>query len=119
MKYNIGDKVRIRPDLKKYRHYGKVETNSDMTEFRGDIVTITRIDTRKPITYKIEEDNGDNHWTEAMFVDIEKEEHIKPHHYTINKITGYGTVITLEDGTRIYQSEKGHVVQLSTNSILS
>ena len=53
-----------------------------------------------------------------MFVDIE-EEHIKPHHYTINKITGYGTVITLEDGTRIYQSKEGHVVQLSTNSTLS
>lgn len=50
MKYNIGDKVRIRPDLEKYRHYGKIETNSDMTEFRGDIVTITRIDTK---TYNI------------------------------------------------------------------
>ena len=117
MKYNIGDKVRIRPDLEEYRYYKKVEANSDMTEFRGDIVTITRIDTRKPITYQIKEDYEDNHWTEAMFVDIE-EEHIKPH-YIINKIPGYGTVITLEDGTRIYQSEKGHVVQLSTNSTLS
>ena len=116
MKYNIGDKVRVRPDLQKYRHYGKVETNSRMTEFRGDIVTI--IDTKKPITYKIKEDDGDNYWTEVMFVDIEKEEHIKPH-YTIDKIPEYGTVITLEDGTRIYQSKEGHVVQLSTNSTLS
>lgn len=118
MGFKVGDKVRVRPDLKKYRAYGRVETNSRMTEFRGDIVTITLIDTKKPITYKIKEDDGDNYWTEVMFVDIEKEEHIKPH-YTIDKIPEYGTVITLEDGTRIYQSKEGHVVQLSTNSTLS
>ena len=38
---------------------------------------------------------------------------------TIDKIPDYGTIITLEDGTRIYQSKEGHVVQLSTNSTLS
>ena len=48
-----------------------------------------------------------------MFVPIERD------NCSINKITGYGTVITLEDGTRIYQSKEGHVVQLSTNSTLS
>ena len=39
--------------------------------------------------------------------------------FSISKIREYGTVITLEDGTRIYQSKEGHVVQLSTNSTLS
>ena len=37
----------------------------------------------------------------------------------IDNIPGHGTVITLEDGTRIYQSKEGHVVQLSTNSTIS
>ena len=120
MKYNIGDTVRVRPDLIKHKNYGGVETSSRMTKFRDHIVTITQIDTAKPITYSIKEDNEKCYWTADMFVGIatEKGETIKPH-YTIDNIPGHGTVITLEDGTRIYQSKEGHVVQLSTNSTLS
>ena len=120
MKYNIGDTVRVRPDLIKHKNYGGVETSSRMAKFRDHIVTITQIDTAKPITYSIKEDNEKFYWTKDMFVGIatEKGETIKPR-YTIEGIPCYGTVITLEDGTRIYQSKEGHVVQLSTNSTLS
>ena len=37
----------------------------------------------------------------------------------IRPIGTYPILVTFEDGTRIYQSKEGHVVQLSTNSTLS
>ena len=83
--------------------------------FAGSIVTINKV--LGTTRYGIEEDRGIWTWTTDMFVGIQ--DPTPDYNYTINKITGYGTVIILEDGTRIYQSKEGHVVQLSTNSTLS
>ncbi len=116
MEFKVGDKVEVRSDLDVNLRYNNVNVSSDMLyEFAGSIVTIDKV--LGTTRYVIEEDRGVWTWTTDMFVGIQKP--IPDDKCTINKITGYGTVITLEDGTRIYQSKEGHVVQLSTNSTLS
>lgn len=116
MRFEIGDIVKVRHDLSEDRRYNDVGVCQDMVDdFAGSLVTINGLlGTGK---YRIKEDKGIWTWTTDMFKEIQSP--IPDHKYTINKITGYGTVITLEDGTRIYQSKEGHVVQLSTNSTLS
>ena len=116
MRFEIGDIVKVRHDLSEDRRYNDVGVCQDMVnDFAGSVVTIYGLTgTGK---YRIKEDKGRWTWTTDMFVGIQAA--IPDNKYRINKITGYGTVITLEDGTRIYQSKEGHVVQLSTNSTLS
>lgn len=116
MGFKVGDKVEVRSDLDVDLRYNSVNVSSDMISgFAGSIVTIDKV--LGTTRYGIEEDKGLWTWTTDMFVKIQ--ETIPDNKYRINKITGYGTVITLEDGTRIYQSKEGHVVQLSTNSTIS
>ena len=111
MKYKIGDTVRVRVDLNSEKTYNGISVSIPMVRnLAGKEVTISHFNGK---VYKIKEDNNIWNWTDPMFVPIERD------NCSINKITGYGTVITLEDGTRIYQSKEGHVVQLSTNSTLS
>ena len=115
MELKIGDKVQIRSDLNVDTTYGDVNVHKDMVEHHaGEIATIAALLGKN--RYRIREDSSWT-WHLSMFT-IYPQETIKPH-YTIDNIPGYGTVITLEDGTRIYQSKEGHVVQLSTNSTLS
>ena len=117
MELKIGDKVQIRSDLNINIKYGDVNVHKDMVErHAGEIATIVALLGKN--RYRIREDSNYWTWHLSMFDIYKPQEDIKPH-YTIGKIPGYGTVITLEDGTRIYQSKEGHVVQLSTNSTLS
>ena len=67
MKYKVGDKVKIREDLIIGEGYGEHRVVSDMTEFIGDIVTITNV---FPSGYGIKEDNGEWYWSEDMFEEI-------------------------------------------------
>ena len=116
MELKIGDKVQIRSDLNENIMYGGINVHNDMIEHHaGETATITALLGKN--LYRIREDSNYWTWHLSMFT-IYTQETIKPH-YTIDNIPGYGTVITLEDGTRIYQSKEGHVVQLSTNSTLS
>ena len=114
MELKIGDKVQIRSDLNVNITYGDVNVHEDMVEFHAG-KTATIIALLGENRYRIREDSNYWIWHLSMFT---PKETIKLH-YTIDKIPGYGTVITIEDGTRIYQSKEGHVVQLSTNSTLS
>ena len=114
MELKIEDKVRIRSDLNVDTTYGDVNVHEDMVEFYAG-KTATIIALLGENRYRIREDSNYWTWHLSMFT---PQETIKPN-YTIDKIPGYGTVITLEGGTRIYQSKEGHVVQLSTNSTLS
>lgn len=116
MRFEIGDIVKVRHDLSEDRRYNTVAVYRAMVyEFAGSVVTIDGlVGTGK---YRIKEDKGRWTWSTDMLVKMH--DTIIESKHTINKITGYGTVITLEDGTRIYQSKEGHVVQLSTNSTLS
>ena len=117
MELKIGDKVQIRSDLNENIMYGDINVHKDMVEYyAGETATIDALLGKN--RYRIREDSNYWTWHLTMFDTYKPQETIKPH-YTIDKIPGYGTVITLEDGTRIYQSKEGHVVQLSTNSTLS
>ena len=116
MELKIGDKVQIRSDLNENITYGDINVHKDMVErHAGEIATIAALLGKN--RYRIREDSSWT-WHLSMFTLYTPQETIKPN-YTIDNIPGYGTVITLEDGTRIYQSKEGHVVQLSTNSTLS
>lgn len=74
-KYKIGDKVKIREDLKGYKYYGGIYCNSDMAERAGEIVTITDTIIYKAFssqayqTYKISDDEDEYLWSEEMFDD--------------------------------------------------
>ena len=72
MKYKVGDKVKIREDLKINNEYDNMYFNSEMSKHRGQIATIKRADLDN--TYKINLDDGDYWWTDAMFEDVEEEE---------------------------------------------
>lgn len=63
MKYKVGDKVRIKRDLKQEDDY-KFGVVSEMEELKGQIVTIVRIDGD---AYTLEEDKGAWSWSEDMF----------------------------------------------------
>lgn len=70
MKYKVGDKVRIRSDLKETMNnaiYG-ISVNSEMVKLAGKMVTIKDIINEK--IYKIKE--YDFAWTDEMFECIEK-----------------------------------------------
>ena len=72
MKYKIGDKVLVRPDLKEGKTYGDEVIMSDMLFFRGKIVTIEHVD--HPDCYRIKEDPNQWHWTDEMFSEKSSEE---------------------------------------------
>ena len=73
-KYQPGDKVRVKSDLKVGESYymdDKVSSDcfmKDMQQFSGKIVTIDFISSWK--TYEIKEDDFNYNWTDEMFEDI-------------------------------------------------
>ena len=72
MKYKIGDKVLVRPDLEENKIYGIEVAMSDMLFFRGKIVTIEHVN--HPYYYRIKEDPDQWYWTDEMFSEKESEE---------------------------------------------
>lgn len=64
LKYNVGDKVRIRPDLSESVQYGGVGVNEFMTAIKGNYVRIIR---KMETSYYISPDNaGQWYWTDEM-----------------------------------------------------
>ena len=72
MKYKIGDKVLVRPDLEEGEKYGDETFMSEMLHLKGKIVTIEHVD--HPNCYRIKEDSDQWHWTDEMFSEKEPEE---------------------------------------------
>lgn len=62
MKYNLGDKVKIREDLLDNEWYGAYAFSREMTEMKGKVVTIERIIFGG---YKVKECSFN--WTDEMF----------------------------------------------------
>lgn len=71
MKYKVGDKVRVREDLKEGERYGKYYFVPPMWEYIGQIVTIKKVCSNR---YYIAEDIGTWTWTDKMLEPIEKGE---------------------------------------------
>jgi hypothetical protein len=70
MKYEIGDIVKVREDLKVGKDNGDVYVTVDMAEFAGKLVTIDSIDGEY---YHIEEDNLNYYWIDEFFEDENEE----------------------------------------------
>ena len=77
MKYNVGDKVRVRKDLVNYSEYGGELFVRGMQQFKGKVVTICRLLDDK---YFIREDTSEYAWTNEMLEGIANDE-IKPDYY--------------------------------------
>ena len=68
MKFKVGDKVKVRKDLKVNERYGVDFFVEDMKRFRGKIVTIFSV--RESLEkYKIAQDAYGRNWTDEMFED--------------------------------------------------
>lgn len=69
MKYKVGDKVKIRRDLKTNIYYGATVAVEEMVELAGKTATIECVneDCYGDIFYHLEEDKNGWYWTELMF----------------------------------------------------
>lgn len=72
MKYKVGDKVRVRSDLKENTRYGEQIFSPDMRPFLGKIVEISEILIED--SYHIKETEGGYgwFWTDEMFEPVEE-----------------------------------------------
>lgn len=86
MKFKVGDKVKIRRDLSSDNNY-MLSVTDTMAKYRGEIMTIKKIDITYPKSYLLEEDRCNFNWTEDMF-----EQNIKPTKEELFKMP-LGTII--------------------------
>lgn len=68
MNHKVGDKVRIRPDLRTDIKYGMIEAVEKMCTLTGQILTISETNDEGGY-YILEEDDGYSCWTDEMFED--------------------------------------------------
>ena len=70
MKYKIGDKVKVRNDLKVFKRYGDKTFVERMEKYKGKLVTISE---EFPGFYHIKEDKNEHwDWAEQMFESVVK-----------------------------------------------
>lgn len=86
MQYKVGDKVRVRSDLKENTRYGEQIFSPDMRQFLGKIVEISEILIEN--LYHIKETEGGREWfwTDEMFEGLAEDE-----------LTAEEAIKTLED----------------------
>lgn len=89
MKYKVGDKVRVKEDLKVDEIYGRERFVDNMEHLKGKIVTIEEV---MQSAYRIKE--NDFYWTDEMFEYVENE--IK----TIEDLQT-NDIITLRNGDKL------------------
>lgn len=71
MKYKVGDKVRVRSDLKNDVSYGSQCTVEEMMDYKGNVVTISEVG---QTCYQIEGDEEGWSWTDEMFEGLVEDE---------------------------------------------
>lgn len=69
MKYEVGDIVRVRKDLKAGQDYGSLCACYPMAKLAGELVTISSVNNDN---YHIEEDDGLYFWIDNFFEDEEE-----------------------------------------------
>ena len=92
MKYKVGDKVRIRANLRAGTHYPVEDStsfkypmarycNGDMKEFAGSVMTVANAKKKdgKWVYYQLTEDNGLWEWAAGMFEGLAEEPAPEPH----------------------------------------
>lgn len=65
MRYRVGDKVRVRKDLKVNQKYGDYYFTENMKKYEGKIVEIEKV-RKDSTTYHIKEDEWSFYWNEEM-----------------------------------------------------
>ena len=71
MKYKVGDRIRVRGDLRE-KVYSPFGFTKQMAAMAGSIVTIAEAEEGKPDRYILEEDGGRFWWSEQMFEPVEQ-----------------------------------------------
>ena len=72
MKFKVGDRVRIRKDLKKGDSF-EIYVTDEMEELAGEIATIIKVNKSLiSVRYVIDKDDGIFSWSEDMFEDLAK-----------------------------------------------
>lgn len=94
MKFKVGDRVRVRKDLKYSNFYGGVRVNDEMVNNKGKILTIIGIDNG---AYLME--GSQWFWTDEMFES-------KEYTYEDLKKSPMGTKITFKDGRTLVKTCK-------------
>ena len=113
MKYNVGDKVKIREDLKDNEIYGNGcwDATSDMVSRGGMIATITKCEED---SYRIDVDNGFYSWVDEIFEEVEvKEVDDNKQVRTVDMLKtciNNNTVMTVEDLLNKTDVEKGGLI---------
>lgn len=64
IKFEVGDKVRIREDLISLHSYGRITYVSSMAKYKGCNATIVN---KGKISYHLDIDNGAWNWSAEMF----------------------------------------------------
>lgn len=96
MKFKVGDKVRVRKDLKEYEEYGNETFMVEMKEFKGKEVTIDGVYKNR---YSIKEDNNKWNYTDEMLEKVG---------YTYKDLekAPIGTKVTFENGKVLVKDDK-------------
>lgn len=100
----VGDKVKVREDLKCGEEYGKYTFSDAMDEFRGKIATIKYIDEECNEIYRnynLDIDNLCFCWTEDMFDKIEEENNME-------ELTFKEVITNIKDG-ETWESETSYI----------
>ena len=70
MKFKVGDKVRIRKDLKVHKEYDNIIYDDTMSKYKGKIATISGFGIRH---YYLDIDNRYNCWTDEMLEPVKED----------------------------------------------
>lgn len=95
-KYKVGDKVRVRKDLKANESYGNETFMPEMKKFKGKKVTIAKVHGNR---YYIREDKNKWNYTDEMLERVE-------YTYEDLKKSPVGTKITFENGDILIKLEE-------------
>lgn len=98
MEFKVGDKVRVRKDLKENNYYGGARFLFGMVRLIGKIVTIEQV-MENSRRYYIKEDSENWCWTDEMLEKIE-------YTYEDLKKAPIGTKITFENGEVLVKDDK-------------
>jgi predicted RNA-binding protein len=108
-KYKVGDKVRVRSDLKDDGDRYYMEDKSEwwyfyenMQEFLGEVVTIANFD-EGDNAYEIEEDDGEDYWADEMFEGLAEE---------TPKTFKVGDRVIASDNLNIHKDQPGTIVRV-------
>lgn len=109
-KFKVGDKVRIKKNLKDFEFYGEDFYIREMDKYKGKIATVDKLYNKK---YRLDIDNHEWCWTDEMLEPAERKIHFKslPRNFTgtIKIENGFITEIIKEKKEILDKAEKEYL----------